>query len=260
VQPELHVFGLTLQTFGLMMGLGFVAAGVLLGLRFKELGKPVDWAYEMIFVALIGGIVGARLWWLAENWDTASDDVLGSLFSGSGLVWYGGALGGAVGVLLWAWRKQFLNLTLIDMCAAPLAAGYAIGRIGCQLAGDGDYGIPWNGPWAMAYPDGTVPTTEKVHPTPVYETIVMLLVAAVLWRLRDRLRPGGLFALYLVLAGLERFMVEFIRRNADVLLGLTQPQLISIVMIVAGAAWLALLYARPEPAGSSRRPPARQRA
>jgi phosphatidylglycerol---prolipoprotein diacylglyceryl transferase len=112
----------------------------------------------------------------------------------------------------------------------------------------------------MAYPCGTVTTTEKVHPTPVYETIVMLLVAAVLWRLRDRLRPGGLFALYLVLAGLERFMVEFIRRNADVLLGLTQPQLISIVMIVAGAAWLALLYARPERAESTRRPPARQRA
>ncbi len=260
MQPELHVFGLTLQTFGLMMGLGFVTSGVLLGLRFKELGKPVDWAYEMVFVALIGGIVGARLWWLAENWDAASDDVLGSLFSGSGLVWYGGALGGAVGVLAWAWRKHFLNLTLIDMCAAPLAAGYAVGRIGCQLAGDGDYGIPWNGPWAMAYPDGTVPTTEKVHPTPVYETIVMLLVAAVLWRLRDRMRPGGLFALYLVLAGLERFMVEFIRRNEDVLLGLTQPQLISIVMIAAGAAWLALLYARPQRAGSPRRPPARQRA
>ena len=139
------------------MGLGFVAAGVLLGLRFKELGKPVDWAYEMIFAALIGGLVGARLWWLADDTGTtASDDVLGSLFGGCGLAWYGGALGGAVGVLLWAWRKQFLNLTLLDMCAAPLALGYAIGRIGCQLSGDGDYGIPWDGPWAMAYPDGTV--------------------------------------------------------------------------------------------------------
>jgi phosphatidylglycerol:prolipoprotein diacylglycerol transferase len=258
VQPELHVLGITLQTFGLMMGLGFVTSGVMLGLRFKEIGKPVDWAYEMIFAALVGGIVGARLWWVAENWDAASEDLVGSLFSGSGLVWYGGALGGALAVLAWAWRKNFLGLPLLDTCAAPLAAGYAVGRIGCQLAGDGDYGIPWDGPWAMAYPDGTVPTTERVHPTPVYETLAMLLVAAVLWRLRDRMRPGGLFALYLVLAGLERFLVEFVRRNEEVLAGLTQPQLISLVMIAAGAVWLLRLHARGERAPPSRA--ARQRA
>ena len=120
---------------------------------------------------------------------------------------------------------------MLDVAAVPLAAGYAIGRIGCQLAGDGDYGIPWDGPWAMAYPNGTVPTTEEVHPTPVYETITMLLVAALLWRWRHRWRPGTLFALYLILAGAERFLVEFVRRNDDVLLGLTQPQLFSIVMI-----------------------------
>jgi phosphatidylglycerol:prolipoprotein diacylglycerol transferase len=125
------------------------------------------------------------------------------------------------------------------MGAAPLAAGYAIGRIGCQLAGDGDYGIPWNGPWAMAYPHGTVPTTVKVHPTPVYETIVMGIVAILLWRWRHRFRPGTLFALWAVLAGLERFLVEFIRRNDAVVAGLTQPQLISIAMVVAGGAWIA---------------------
>jgi phosphatidylglycerol---prolipoprotein diacylglyceryl transferase len=258
VQPEIHVLGITLQTFGLMLGLGFVTSGVLLGLRFREIGKPVDWAYEMIFAALVGGIVGARLWWIAENWEAASGDLLGSLFSGSGLVWYGGALGGAAAVLAWAWRKGFLGLTLLDTCAAPLAAGYAVGRIGCQLAGDGDYGIPWNGPWAMSYPDGTVPTTERVHPTPIYETLTMLVVAAVLWRLRDRMRPGGLFALYLVLAGLERFLVEFVRRNEDVLAGLTQPQLISLVMIVAGAVWLFRLSTRGERASPTRA--ARQRA
>ena len=262
MQPELNLFGLTLQTFGLMLGLAFVTAGVLLGLRLKELSKPVDWAYELVFAALIGGIVGARLWWVAENWDAASDDLLGNLFSGAGLVWYGGALGGALGVLGWSWRKGFLNLTLADACVPGLAAGYAVGRIGCQLAGDGDYGIPWDGPWAMAYPDGTVPTTEEVHPTPVYETLAMLLVAAVLWGMRNRLRPGGLVALYLVLAGAERFLVEFVRRNEEVLAGLTLPQLISLVMMAGGAAWLVWLRRRPEPerAAPAGRRTARQRA
>jgi phosphatidylglycerol---prolipoprotein diacylglyceryl transferase len=249
MQPEIHILGITLQTFGLMMGLAFVVSGVLAGRFLKEIGKPVDWAYEMVFAALVGGIVGARLWWVAENWSDAKDDILGSLFSGSGLVWYGGALGGAAAVLLWAWRRNFLTLQMLDVASVPLAAGYAIGRIGCQLAGDGDYGIPWDGPWAMAYPNGTVPTTEEVHPTPVYETIAMLLVAALLWRWRHRWRPGTLFALYLVLAGAERFLVEFVRRNEDVLLGLTQPQLFSIVMMAAGGIWLWFLRrSAPSPA------------
>src|SRR4051794_26273283 len=243
MQPELHILGITLQTFGLMMGLGFVVSGLIITRHLRDLGKPVDWAYEMVFAALVGGVVGARLWWVGENWSDAKDDLIGSLFSGAGLVWYGGAIGGAIAVLLWAWRRGWLGLQLLDVAATPLAAGYAIGRIGCQLAGDGDYGIPWNGPWAMAYPDGTVPTTVKVHPTPVYETITMLLVAALLWRWRHRWRPGTLFAVYLILAGLERFLVEFIRRNDSVLLGLTQPQLLSLVMIAGGGIWL--LVRRP---------------
>jgi phosphatidylglycerol---prolipoprotein diacylglyceryl transferase len=259
VQPEIHVFGITLQTFGLMMGLGFVVAGLLVGKFFKELGKPVDWAYEMVFASLVGGIVGARLWWVAENWSDAKDDVLGSLFSGSGLVWYGGAVGGAIGVLIWAWRRNFLTLQMCDVAAVGLAAGYAIGRIGCQLAGDGDYGIPWDGPWAMAYPHGTVPTTQEVHPTPVYETIVMGIVTILLWRWRHRWRPGTLFGLYLVLAGAERFLVEFIRRNDDVLVGLTQPQLLSIAMMVGGAVLLWALSRRAEPAPAPARA-ARSRA
>jgi phosphatidylglycerol:prolipoprotein diacylglycerol transferase len=90
----------------------------------------------------------------------------------------------------------------------------------------------------MAYPDGTVPTTVKVHPTPVYETLVMGIVTIVLWRLRHRFRPGTLFALWAVLAGIERFLVEFIRRNDEVVAGLTQPQLISLAMVVAGGAWI----------------------
>ena len=120
----------------------------------------------------------------------------------------------------------------------PLALGYAVGRVGCQLSGDGDYGVESDLPWAMAYPDGTVPTTEEVHPTPIYESLAMGLVALVLWQLRGRLAPGTLFALYLVAAGLERLLVEFIRRNDEVALGLTLAQLVSVALIAVGAAWL----------------------
>ncbi len=166
MQPEIHIGPLTLQTFGICFALAFVVAGLVIGKRLREQDKPIDWAYEIVFAALIGGIIGARLEYLIENWSDVSDDLLGNVFSGSGLVWYGGAIGGALGVFAWAaWRKM-LNFSLLDLCAVPLALGYAIGRIGCQLSGDGDYGEPWDGPWAMAYPDGTVPTTEEVHPTP----------------------------------------------------------------------------------------------
>src|SRR5437899_1773451 len=135
---------------------------------------------------------------------------------------------------------------MFDMCATALALGYAIGRIGCQVSGDGDYGIRSSLPWAMGYPHGTVPTPPgvKVQPTPIYETVAMSLVAYLLWRLRDRVRPGVVFALYLLLSGLERLLVEFIRRNSEVLAGLTAPQLESIGLCVVGLAWLAVLGRR----------------
>ncbi|MEO8091894.1 MAG: prolipoprotein diacylglyceryl transferase [bacterium] len=244
MQPEIHIGPLTLQTFGLSFAAAFVASGWLVAKRLREWGKPGDWAYEMVFAALIGGIVGARLDFLIENYDEVSGDLLGNIFSGAGLVWYGGLIGGAIGVMIWAWYRGMLRLALLDLCAAPLALGYAVGRIGCQLSGDGDYGKPWDGPWAMAYPDGTVPTDVTVHPTPVYETLTMGLVALVLWRLRDRYRTGILFALYLVLAGVERFLVEFVRRNEDVLVGLTQAQVFSLVMMLAGGIWIAAIARR----------------
>jgi len=237
--PRIHVGPLTLQTFGICFALAFLATGAVVWRRFKELGKPTDWAYELLFAALVGGLIGARLDYLIENYDKVSNDLFGNLFSGSGLVWFGGFVGGAAGVLIWRWRRRFPYLQLLDLTAVPLALGYAIGRIGCQLSGDGDYGKASDLPWAMAYPKGTVPTHETVQPTPVYETLAMGVIALVLWNLRDRFRPGALFALYLVLAGLERLLVEFIRRNPHVIAGLTVPQLISIAMIVAGGVWLA---------------------
>jgi phosphatidylglycerol---prolipoprotein diacylglyceryl transferase len=244
MQPEIHLGPLTLKTFGIMFALGFLGAAAVCGRRFKELGKPADWAYELIFSGLVGGVVGARGYYLVQNWDSVKDDFFGNLFSGSGLVWYGGALGGAIAVCVWAWRRGFLGLALLDLVATPLALGYAIGRIGCQLSGDGDYGTPSDLPWAMSYPHGTVPTTDRVQPTPVYESVTMALVAWILWSLRDRLAPGLLFALYLVLSGLERFLVEFVRRNHEALLGLTAPQIESLVLTVVGLAWIGLASRR----------------
>src|SRR3954452_8916421 len=261
MQPEIHLGPITLQTFGIAFGFGFIGAGLVLTRRFRELDLPTDWAYEMVFAALLGGLVGARADYLIENWGKVSGDVLGNVFSGSGLVWIGGVIGGALGVVLWAWRRRWLGLALLDTAAVPLALGYAIGRIGCQLSGDGDYGTHTDLPWGMSYPHGTVPTTDTVHPTPVYETIAMGLVALLLWRLRDRLRPGLVFALWLVLSGTERLLVEFIRRNDPVALGLTLPQLISVAMMIVGGVWLARARApRLAPASGEQRAEARRGA
>jgi phosphatidylglycerol:prolipoprotein diacylglycerol transferase len=230
-----------IQSFGVMFALAFLACGAMAARRYKELGKPADYAYEVVFAALIGGLVGARAYYLIQHPDEFG---LSGIFSGSGLVFWGGALGGAIGVLLWAWWRGMLNGRQIDMGGIGLAIGYSIGRIGCQLSGDGDYGTASSLPWAMAYPDGTVPTTEEVHPTPIYETLSMGLVAWLLWRWRDALKPGAIFGLYLVFAGVERFLVEFIRRNDDVALGLTAAQLEAVGALIIGAAIIAYVARR----------------
>jgi phosphatidylglycerol---prolipoprotein diacylglyceryl transferase len=246
MQPEIHVFGISLKSFGIVFAAGFIVAGAILARRLKELGKPVDWSYEMAFAALVGGLVGSRVYYIVQNYDQVKHDLLGSLFSGSGLVWYGGVIGGTIAVCAWAWWRGILGVGLLDLASVPLAMGYAIGRIGCQVSGDGDYGKVSHLPWAMAYPRGTVPTPPgvKVQPTPIYETLAMGFVAWWLWRMRDSFRPGALFAFYLVLSGLERLLVEFVRRNHRIVIGLTAPQLESVALMIIGAVWLALLSRR----------------
>ncbi len=258
MKPEIHVLGISLKSFGIVFACGFLAAGAVLARRLKELGKPVDWAYEMAFAALVGGLVGSRVYYVIQNYNAVKHDLLGSLFSGSGLVWYGGVIGGAIAVLAWGWWRGMLGVSLLDLASIPLAMGYAIGRIGCQVSGDGDYGkwcyhgstpVTCSGsklPWAMSYPHGTVPTPAgvKVQPTPIYETLSMGLIAWWLWRMRDRFRPGALFAFYLVLSGTERLLVEFLRRNHRIAIGLTAPQLESVALMVVGAVWLLLLRSR----------------
>jgi len=246
VLKQIDVLGVHLQTFGIFFALNFLCWAAIVAKRLKELGKPVDWAYEILFAALIGGLIGARLYYIVQNYDEVKGDLVGNIFSGAGLIWYGGLLGGVVVVLLWAWWRDFLRLALLDIAAPALALGYAIGRIGCQVSGDGDYGKASDLPWAMGYPHGAVPTDPgvTVQPTPLYETLWMGLFALVLWRLRDTFRTGALFGIYLVGAGIERFVVEFWRRNEEVLAGLTAAQLESITLIAAGAVWLLVLLRR----------------
>lgn len=243
MQPEIDIFGISVKTFGVAFALAFIACGLVLARRLRELDKPVDWAYEIVFAALLGGVIGARGYFLVQNYSQVKHDLFGSIVSGSGLVWYGGAIGGAIGVILWMRWRRMLQLRMFDACATVLALGYALGRIGCQVSGDGDYGIRSHLPWAMGYPHGTVPTPAgvTVQPTPIYETLVMGLLAYFLWKLRDRVRPGVVIALYLLLSGLERFLVEFVRRNNEVLGGLTAPQLESLGLAAIGLLWLAYL-------------------
>jgi phosphatidylglycerol:prolipoprotein diacylglycerol transferase len=248
MQPEISLGPLDLQTFGICFAFAFLASGAIFGRRVRELGKPADWTYEAVFAALIGGVVGSRVDYLIQNWDEVSDDVFGNIFSGSGLVFFGGLIGGAIGVLLWAWWRGWLGWQLLDTAAAPIAIGYTVGRIGCQLSGDGDYGVESDLPWAMAYPEGTVPTDETVHPTPVYDTLTMGLATLVLWHLRDRFAPGVLFGLYLIIAGAQRFLIELIRRNDSVVGGLTLAQLFSLALLALGSAILVSRRGAPRPA------------
>jgi phosphatidylglycerol:prolipoprotein diacylglycerol transferase len=246
VHPTVHVLGISIKTFGVVFALGFIASGLVLARRLRELERPVDWAYEMVFAALVGGLVGARGYFVIQNYSQVKHDFWHSVFSGSGLVWYGGAIGGAIGVLGWARWRRVLDWATLDMAATVLALGYGIGRIGCQVSGDGDYGMRAHGLTTMSYQHGTLPTPPgvTVYPTPIYETVAMGLVALLLWSLRDRVRPGVIFGLYFVLSGTERLLVEFIRRNHEVWIGLTAAQLESVGLACGGLLCLLALARR----------------
>jgi len=124
------------------------------------------------------------------------------------------------------------------LCSPAAAVGYAIGRIGCLLSGDGDYGVPTKLPWGMSFPNGVVPTTERVHPTPIYEFLIWMLIAVVLWRMGKKAlggeAPGKVFCAYLILTGVARFLIEFIRINPKSFFGMSNAQAASLVSMLAG--------------------------
>jgi phosphatidylglycerol:prolipoprotein diacylglycerol transferase len=241
--PDLVEIGpFTLHSFGLLAALALILPACFVGLDLRDRGRDSVLAWEIAVGAGIGGFIGARVNYLITNPDQ------GGLFSSTGLVWYGGIVGGAIGVIAVSLWRRFPVGLVANTAAPALALGYAIGRIGCQLSGDGDYGSASSLPWAMSYPDGEVPTTELVHPTPLYESVAMLVVFWLLWRLRSRFdRPWALFGVWCILGGVERFLVEFIRRNDAAVAGLTTAQLISLGLVALGAA--ILVAGRPRTRG-----------
>jgi phosphatidylglycerol:prolipoprotein diacylglycerol transferase len=248
------VGGLVVTSFGLMMALAFLTGGWILSRELRRKHEDPEVAWDLVMYAAVGGILGAKLYYMILHWPETAADPMGAILSRSGLVWYGGFIAAAI---LVAWRVARLKLSvprIADAAAPALAIAYGVGRIGCFLVGD-DYGRPSDLPWAIAFPQGAPPSTAgnlrryfgvgvpdsipdstvlSVHPTQLYEVLMAVIMFAILWRLRNRLtRPGLLFATYLALAGVERFIVEIFRAKDDRFLGpLTVAQTISILLIV----------------------------
>ena len=237
------------ESFGVKFFIGFAAATMVARAELRRHGRDPRLAYDVMLYAYVGGLAGARLLLVFTAWDMFVRDPLTFLLSGSGWVWYGGLIGGTAAVCWGTWRRDIPLRVAADMAAPALALGQAIGRIGCQLAGDGDYGIPTTLPWAMSYPGGVVPTTDLVHPTPVYEAIVLAAIFLWLWRWRQRRAPGVSFGYYLTFSGLARFAVEFIRRNPPLAVGLTLAQWIGAASLLAG---LVIVLRLAAPSGAPR--------
>jgi phosphatidylglycerol:prolipoprotein diacylglycerol transferase len=252
---------LEITGYGLMMMVGFLTAGWVIQRDLRSRSLNEEYASDIVVAAVIGGIIGAKLWYVALTRDP------GALLSRSGLVWYGGFLGGTVAVYLNGLRRSVPTRVTFDLVAPALAVGYALGRVGCFLVQD-DYGIPTSLPWAMKFPEGLPPTTAlqlnsdfgvaipdgvnplevvAVHPTQLYETAAMLVAFWALWRLRHHARgTGWLFGAYLLFAGTERFLIEFIRAKDDrFLAGFTVAQLTSVIIAIIGAALMAR-WAKPD--------------
>jgi phosphatidylglycerol---prolipoprotein diacylglyceryl transferase len=255
----LYLFGqplvITIYSYGLMMALGFIAADIVITAECRRRGINSDYATAVVLWAAIGGLAGARLYDVLDNWRIYLADPVAIIWSGSGFVWFGGFIGGITATYFVARSYKVSFPATADMCGPALAIGQALGRIGCQVSGDGDWGLPSKLPWAMAYPHAIVGWNAqtvlkldahynlvsgffpgvRVHPAPVYETILYTGVFVVLWSLRRRIgTEGRLFYSYLVLLGACRFVVEFVRINPRVLWDLSEAQIISAVMVVAG--------------------------
>lgn len=244
-----RIGGHAFYSFGLTAALALIVPGYFVWRILRRHGIGGDLAYELVFAAGIGGFGGARLYWIVQHWSEARGHLLSTAFGGFGLTWYGGLIGGFVVVVGWSLIRKVPVGLVANAMGPAVALGYAIGRVGCQLSGDGDYGKPSTVPWAMGYPHGTVPTPPgvRVHPTPIYEILIMAPVFFVLYRMAKKPQPAWyVFGWFLVLSGIERFLVEFLRRNPVWALGLTAPQWISVAGVLIGTA--LILSTRRKPA------------
>lgn len=240
--PYLHFGPLQLPTFGLLVAAGLLCAAYVMQADIARRRIPAD-AFTIIGLAGLAGLAGARLYHVLESPAEFFADPWPLLFSRFGFAWFGGFLGGFVALILLARRYRMPILQMLDVASPAAAAGYGVGRIGCFLSGDGDYGIPTALPWGMSFPNGIVPTTARVHPTPLYELAVSLLIAWYLWRmgtkaLRGPKATGEIFCNYLILTGLARFLVEFIRINPRSFFGMSNAQTAALLCILFGGVLL----------------------
>ncbi|HSY48698.1 MAG TPA: prolipoprotein diacylglyceryl transferase [Thermoanaerobaculia bacterium] len=262
--PTLVKFGsFEITTFGLMMFLAFIVGGWVLTRQFRRYGLSDDTASSVVMAAALGGIAGAKIYYaiLFHDWHT--------LLERAGLVWYGGLIGGLLGCTGYILVKKLDFFTVADAASPGLAIGYALGRIGCFLVGD-DYGRPTDSWVGIAFPKGSPPTTAealrlfgvhvdaaippdqilRVHPTQLYESASALVMFAILITVsRKPHRAGRIFGLFLILMGIERFLVEIVRAKDDRFLGpFTIAQLISVIIFVVGI----VLVSRSKSIDSSR--------
>jgi len=229
--------GFEITTFGLMVAVGVALGLLLLRRELARAGLDVAAGTDAALAGVLGGLAGAKLLFVIEH---LPEGVAVSLLSRGGMSWFGGFVGGmAAGLIFLRWKR--LSLLAVLAAAAPaLALGQAVGRIGCFLVGD-DYGRPTDLPWGVAFPEGLPPTLDRVHPTQLYEAVTLFLLAGLLvrWR-RAGVSDAGVFGRYLVLAGVIRFAIEFVRVNVRVAFGLTTAQLFSLGVVVAGAGFMVI--------------------
>lgn len=255
---DLPVLGrVTITSFGVMMVVAFLTATAVMRRRLGELGRDRRLADDIMVASLVGGLLGAKLYYVLLYWQISPAGPIPLLFSRGGLVWYGGLVGGTLAVLWIVWRREGTSIPFAaDLVAPALAIGYGLGRVGCFLVGD-DYGRPTDSWIGIAFPRGEPPTTAgnlrerfgvdipasvpdgqvlRVFPTQLFEVAAGLAIFALLWRLRDHdQRDGWLFALWLIAAGLERLFIEVFRAKDDRFLGpLTLAQAISLALVGLG--------------------------
>jgi phosphatidylglycerol:prolipoprotein diacylglycerol transferase len=245
--PVIFQFGpFALYSFGALMAVAALTAAWVVHTELKRNGYAPELASTMVFAAVLGGLAGARALFIIEDWSNFLRSPWDYIFTGAGFTWYGGLLGGAAAVSWVVLKNKILWLVGADIAAPALAIAYGVGRIGCHVAGDGDWGIETTVPWGVAYTKAIIgwvhpvtgvpyPPGVRVHPTSIYEFLQSAAIFGILWALRKKgYAPGSRFWLYLVLAGLARFVVEFWRINPAVGLSLTEAQWFSAGLALIG--------------------------
>ena len=246
--PILFKLGpLQVTSFGFMMAFGFLFSAWILRKEFTRIKKDPELAYELVMAAAIGGVGGAKINFLLLHLDAVFADPFGMIFSGAGLVWYGGLIGGAAAAMFWAHKLGIPVGVATGITAPLLALGQGIGRIGCFLVGD-DWGKASTVPWAMAFPDGIDPVNYPVHPTQLYEMSALFIIFGIIWRYRHKIQTAWApLWLYLILSGIQRFIVEYYRVNTVVMGGPTLAQIISVISIIIGGYGLYKIYGDQTP-------------